>query len=229
LLQSRLKIVPGKKQSDYVAETIATYDAIAADYNLTATPEMRAWVEKSMRQFSGYLVGTRVLVPGCGDGRDSRFLRSLGLTVDSFDLSESMLSIARAHDPEANYFLLDLREIHKCPGPYDGIYASGCLYHITKTEFAECARSCGALLSNRGVFYFNMKEGHGERIEDKPGPSYPGGIEAQRRLQGPRFYAYYQRGELISMLSDFEILHEQKLLPGDGGFEFWMRKRDDGE
>jgi len=225
-LQSGIKIVPGNKQSDYVAETIATYDAIAADYKLTATPEMRTWVEESMRQFSGYLGGTRVLVPGCGDGRDSRFLRSLGLTVDSFDLSESMLSIARAEDPEGNYFTLDLREIRKCPGPYDGIYASGCLYHITKAEFPECVRLCRALLSNRGIFYFNMKEGHGERIEHKPGPRYPGGIEAQRRLRGPRFYAYYQRDELLSMFSDFEILHEQKLLLGDGGFEFWMRKPD---
>lgn len=226
-LHGGIDIVPRNKRANYVAETIATYDAIAADYKLTATPEMRAWEENSMRRFSGYLMGTRVLVPGCGDGRDSRFLRSLGLTVDSFDLSVSMLGIARAHDPEGNYFLSDLREIHKCPRPYDGIFASGCLYHLTKTDFAECVRSCRVLLSSRGVFYFNMKEGHGERIEDQPGPRYPGGMEAQRRLRGPRFYAYYQRDELLSMLSDFEILHEQKLLPGDGGFEFWMRKPDD--
>lgn len=70
-----------QEKADYVAQTIATYNVIAPDYKLTATPEMRAWEENSMRRFSGYLAGKHVLVPGCGDGRDSRFLRSLGLAV----------------------------------------------------------------------------------------------------------------------------------------------------
>lgn len=185
---------------------------------------MRAWEEESMQRFSGYLAGKSVLVPGCGDGRDSRFLASLGLTITSFDLSEEMLNIARAGDPRGSYTLMDLRDIDKCSGPYEGIFASGCLYHLTKPEFAQCVESCRALLSPAGVLYLNMKEGQGERFEDKPGPRYPGGSEARERLQGKRFYAYYQREELLSVLKDFEILHEQELLPGDGGFEFWARK-----
>jgi len=209
---------------DHVAQTIATYNAIAPDYKLTATPEMRAWEENSMRRFSGYLAGNSVLVPGCGDGRDSRFLRSLGLAIRSFDLSAEMLRIAMALDPGGSYALMDLREMERCAGPYDGIFASGCLYHLTKPEFAQCVQACRALLSASGVFYLNMKEGHGERFEEKPGPRYPGGAEARERLQGKRFYAYYQREELLAALRDFEILHEQKLLPGDGGFEFWARK-----
>jgi 2-polyprenyl-3-methyl-5-hydroxy-6-metoxy-1,4-benzoquinol methylase len=168
-----------RTQSDHVTQTIATYNLIAPDYKLTATPEMRAWEEDPMRRFSSYLTGKRVLVPGCGDGRDSRFLRSLGLAVDSFDLSEGMLKIAVAQDPGESYALMDLWEIDKCAGPYDGIFASGCLYHFTKLEFAQCVRSCWAQLSSAGVFYRNMKEGHGERLEEKPGPRSPGGVEAR--------------------------------------------------
>jgi SAM-dependent methyltransferase len=209
---------------EHVRQTIATYNVIAPDYKLTATPEMRAWEEESMRRFNDYLPGRQVLVPGCGDGRDSRFLLSLGLTITSFDLSEAMLRIATAQDPQGSYALQDLRDIARCAGPYDGIFASGCLYHLTKPEFGECVQSCRALLSPGGVFYFNMKEGNGERFEEKPGPRYPGGDEARARLQGKRFYAYYQREELLAALQDFEILHEQKLLPGDGGFEFWVRR-----
>ena len=210
--------------SDHVKQTIATYNLIAADYKLTATPEMRAWEEESMRRFNSYLPGKRVLVPGCGDGRDSRFLLSLGLTISSFDLSEEMLKIAMAQDPKGSYALMDLREIDRCAGPYDGIFASGCLYHLTKPEFAQCVQASGALLSSAGVLYINMKEGHDERFEEKPGPRYPGGDEARMRLQGKRFYAYYQREELLAILKDFEIVHEQKLVPGDGGFEFWVRR-----
>ena len=178
-----------------------------------------------MRRFFGYLAGKKVLVPGCGDGRDSRFLRSLGLAVHSFDLSEEMLRIAVAQDPEGSYRRLDLREMRQCEGPYDGIYASGCLYHLTKQEFSRCVQSCRALLSSAGAFsYLNMKEGNGERFEEKPGPRYPGGAEARERLQGKRFYAYYQREELVAASQDFGILHEQILIPGDGGFEFWLRR-----
>jgi SAM-dependent methyltransferase len=213
-----------QKRNDHVAQTIATYNLIAPDYKLTATPEMRAWEEESMRKFAGYLAGDSVLVPGCGDGRDSRFLSSLGTTVLSFDLSEEMLRIARAQDPKGSYLLMDLRDMDRLAGGYDGVFASGCLYHLTKTEFARWLESCRTLLSSAGLFYLNMKEGQGERFEEKPGPRYPGGEEARLRLQGKRFYAYYQREELVAALRGFEILHEQKLIPGDGGFEFWLRK-----
>lgn len=176
-----------------------------------------------MRRFSSYLRGHRVLVAGCGDGRDSRFLRSLGLAVSSFDLSEAMLKIARTQDPDGDYRSLDLRDISRCAGPYDGIHASGCLYHLTRPEFARCVKDCWELLSTGGVFYFNMKEGSGERFEETPGPRYPGGAEARERLQGKRFYAYYQREELLTLLDGFKVLHEQKLVPGEGGFEFWAQ------
>jgi cyclopropane fatty-acyl-phospholipid synthase-like methyltransferase len=212
------------ENGDHVTQTIATYNAIAPDYILTATPEMRAWEEKSMRTFNDFLSGKRVLVPGCGDGRDSRFLSSLGLTISSFDLSEAMLKIARAQDPDGSYSLMDLREIHKCVGPYDGIFSSGCLYHLTKSEFAKCVQASRELLAPTGVFYLNMKQGDGERFEEKPGPTYPGGAEARERLQGKRFYAYYQHDELLEKLQGFDILHQQKLIPGDGGLEFWLRK-----
>jgi 2-polyprenyl-3-methyl-5-hydroxy-6-metoxy-1,4-benzoquinol methylase len=185
----------GPTQSDHVTQTIATYDVIASDYKLTATPEMRAWEENSMQRFSGHLTGKRVLVPGCGDGRDSRFLRSLGLAIDSFDLSEGMLKIAKELDPEGHYSVLDLRELGKCSGPYDGIFASGCLYHLIKQEFAKCIGSCRTQLSPKGVLYLNMKKGYGERFEEQPGPRYPGGIKARERLGGKRFYAYYHRDE----------------------------------
>ena len=208
---------------DHVEQTIATYDRIAPDYKLTATPEMRSWEEASIRRFSGYLCGKRVLVPGCGDGRDSRFLTLLDLDVSSFDLSREMLRIAKAADPGGEYLLMDLRDIAALAGPYDGIFASGCLYHLKKAEFLQFVRACRTILSPHGVFYFNMKEGQGERFEEKPGAGYPGGDLARERLQGKRFYAYYTREELRSVLDGFETLHEQRLLPGDGGFEFWVR------
>jgi len=80
------------------------------------------------------------------------------------------------------------------------------------------------LLAPTGVFYLNMKQNGGERFEEKPGPTYAGGAEARERLQGRRFYAYYQHDELLQILQGSDILHQQILIPGDGGFEFWLVK-----
>jgi SAM-dependent methyltransferase len=111
----------GQRPSDHVEQTIATYDSIATASKITATPELRAWLEESMHLFVDYMPGTRVLVPGCGDGRDSRYLSSRGLDVTSFDLSPGMLRVAISQDPNGIYVRRDLRDIHTFEGSYDGI------------------------------------------------------------------------------------------------------------
>lgn len=158
--------------------------------------------------FVDYLPGIRVLVPGCGDGRDSGYLSSLGLDVISFDLSPGMLKVAISQDPEGTYITRDL------------------LYQLTKHEFARCIRSCQALLSSGGVLYLNMKEGEGERYEEQPGPRCPGGPRARELLRRRRFYAYYGHEELLAHFRGFELLLERRLLPAEGGFELWLRKRE---
>jgi SAM-dependent methyltransferase len=216
-------------QDDHVRQTIATYDKIAAEYRVTSTPEVIEHENQSMKSFASFLPGPNVLVPGCGLGRDSRFLTSLGLAVTSFDLSKSMIDLAQKQDPTGRYVLEDLRQIEQFAGPWDGIWASGCLYHLSKSEFTECIGSCWNILRDTGVLYLNMKGGSGETFEEAPtDPRYPGGAEAQRLLRGKRFYAYYQRAELMSTFRKFELLRERTDAPWTtSGFEFWLRKDPD--
>lgn len=210
---------------DHVARTISTYDAIAKDYWLTATPELRAWEQDSMRIFKRYLPGSRILVPGCGDGRDSRYLSSLGLQVTSFDLSRQMLAIAKSLDASGEYRKLDMRDIRSLAGNYDGVFASGCLYHLTKAEFTACLGDIACLLKRRGILYLNLKEGQGEGFRDKPGRKYPGGQKARATLKGERFYAYYRPQEMRSLFGNFAILSERKLRHPERVREFWLQNR----
>lgn len=213
---------------DHVTQTIETYNRIAADYVLTNTPDVQRWEEESMRLFRSFLNGNRVLVPGCGDGRHSRFLKSLGLRVISFDLSDSMLALAQNHDRIGTYLKLDLRDLDLLAVPFsasfDGIWASGCLYHLKKSEFPACIRAFYNLLKPGGVFYLNMKEGDGERIEPKPLSGYPGSEEAKEKLAGNRFYAYYDYDELMGHLSSFKLLQQQHIEVVQSGFEIWLRR-----
>jgi SAM-dependent methyltransferase len=209
---------------EHVEKTIATYNAIAPYYKLTATPEVRAWEESSMRLFANYLNGSSVLVPGCGDGRDSRYLSSLGLDVFSFDLSDGMLSEARNLDPDGRYEKLDLRDIECLNRGWDGVYASGCLYHLTRSEFERCLAAIHTILAPTGIFYFNLKIGSGEEYRATPGARYPGGEVARQFLLGERYYAYYRRDEIANYLQPFERLYERDMEYAEEIVELWLRK-----
>ena len=228
--------MPEKSNSSHlekhVKETIATYDQIADSYHLVATKEHKAWIEESMGLFVNDLEvvndlqGKRVLVAGCGEGRDSMYLTTLGMTVDSFDLSKSMLAIAKKNDPQGNYFQHDLREVESIPGFYDGIWASACLYHLTKAEFVDCLEGIRKKLKPGGVLFGNFKLGDGEGFIEVPRSGYPGDEVAREKLRGRRFYSFYRVDELEQLFSRFEILRCRKdiLKEGDGAVEFWLRK-----
>lgn len=215
---------------DHTARTIGTYDQIAADYHVIATPEHRAWLEDSMREFHSRLPGRTVLVAGCGEGRDSRYLQALGAQVVSFDLSEGMLSLARASDPSGTYILLDLRHTRKIEQTFDGIWACACLYHLTKPEFRDCLQAFQRRLNPGGVLFLNLKLGTGERFIEIPRDGYPGGTAAKEKLGGSRFYAFYTRDELSGYFGGYSVEQERRdlLKEGDGAMEFWLRKKMPG-
>lgn len=211
---------------DHAKRTIETYDRIATDYHVVATPEHRAWLEDSMREFHSRLPGKAVLVAGCGEGRDSRFLTGLGTRVISFDLSDGMLALARSADPDGSYRRADLRDTRSLGRGFDGIWACACLYHLTKPEFRACLADFFQMLNPRGMLFLNLKLGTGERFIDVPRDGYPGGDAAKVKLGGSRFYAFYRRDELTDYFSEFTVEKERRdlLKEGEGAMEFWLRK-----
>lgn len=181
-----------------------------------------------MREFHARLPGEAVLVAGCGEGRDSRYLQALGARVVSFDLSEGMLSLARASDPHGAYLQLDLRDTLAITQTFDGIWACACLYHLTKSEFRQCLKDFHQMLNPGGVVFLNLKLGNGERFIEIPRAGYPGGDVAKEKLGGSRFYAFYTRDELAGYFSNYTVEKERRdlLKEGDGAMEFWLRKQE---
>ncbi|HEX3729843.1 MAG TPA: class I SAM-dependent methyltransferase [Opitutaceae bacterium] len=210
---------------NHVEATIQTYNRIAADYHVAATPENRAWLEASMREFFPRLPGQAVLVPGCGEGRDSRYLRDLGATVVSFDLSDGMLAQARAADPAGTYLQLDFRAAGSLAARFDGIWACACLYHLTKLEFRACLAAFRKRLNPGGILFLNLKLGSGEAWIDVPRDGYFGGEAAKQKLSGSRYFAFYQRDELNDYFAGFTVELERRnnIQEGEGAMEFFLR------
>ncbi|HEY3294900.1 MAG TPA: class I SAM-dependent methyltransferase [bacterium] len=67
-----------------------------------------------------HVKGSKALDFGCGAGRSTRFVKSLGFDAVGIDISEDMLTLARERDPQGDYRLAGvggLRELG--PAAYD--------------------------------------------------------------------------------------------------------------
>ncbi len=210
---------------DHVTKTIATYDRFAADWvDVANNHEIDSWIQESIREFNTLLPTPKVLVPGCGDGRDSHSLGDLGNEVESFDLSTGMLEIASTRADAGKFWQMDLRDINTIETLYGGVFASGCLYHLSPDEFVQFVSDTAHILIPNGVFYLNMKIGEGVEMRRVPTDNYPGGAEAQARLQGDRYYAYYSEPELTEILSRaFEVRSKRTMEPHtEEVLEYWL-------
>ena len=67
-----------------------------------------------------HVVGTKALDFGCGAGRSTRFLRSLGFDVVGLDIAPEMIAKARELDPAGNYSIVENDDLSGCQaGSYD--------------------------------------------------------------------------------------------------------------
>lgn len=92
---------PGSAEADFVSSTRRFYDAVAEDYAELFAGERVEPRDGAVLAGFAELVGRggRVADLGCGPGRTTAYLASLGLDVFGLDLSESMLAIARRENP----------------------------------------------------------------------------------------------------------------------------------
>lgn len=103
-LSVALGTVLGMTEPSFVHATRAAYDTVAADYAevlrdaLAAAPFDRAM----LGAFAEY-VGGPVADLGCGPGRITGYLASLGLDVFGVDLSPEMVAVARRLHPDVRF------------------------------------------------------------------------------------------------------------------------------
>ena len=101
-----------------------------------------------------YKKGSRALDFGCGTGRSTRFLRSLGLNVVGADISPAMLDQARALDPSGEYQLIRNSVADEfSSGAFDVILATFSFDNMPNTAKSEVLLALRILLSPNGRFF----------------------------------------------------------------------------
>lgn len=96
--------------------------------------------------------GTRALDFGCGTGRSTRFVRTLGFSAVGVDIAGEMLARAREFDPDGDYHLVrngDLREFEG--GAYDLVLSVFTFDNIPGDAKLHLFRTLGRLLKPSGA------------------------------------------------------------------------------
>ncbi|MFX0140430.1 MAG: class I SAM-dependent methyltransferase, partial [Candidatus Hodarchaeota archaeon] len=154
-----------------VEKTIQTYNKIASKYcKLTRISKFIEWEEKYIRKLISYISSSRPLIldVGCGDGRHCKIIDKNGGKAIGIDLSRSMLKEAKKYYPKGNFQLMDMRKLNFDSDFFDGIWISGCIYHIPKSEIDKLIEEFKRVLRLNGVISLNFKLGTGEGLVENP-------------------------------------------------------------
>jgi SAM-dependent methyltransferase len=130
----------------YLDETRVAYDTVAVDYatqladSLTADPFDRA----ALGLFAELVGDGPVLEVGCGPGRITGYLASLGVDVSGLDLSPRMVEVARAAHPDLRFSVGTMTSLEVDDGALAGLVAWFSIIHlppdVLPVAFAEFRR-----------------------------------------------------------------------------------------
>ncbi|MFB7517669.1 class I SAM-dependent methyltransferase [Streptomyces sp. NPDC056144] len=155
--------------------------------------------------------GGRVLDLGCGPGRNTVYLASLGYEVDAVDLSATALAWAaeRARETGAegairfvngNAFAAD--GIDEIDGPYDLVYDSGCLHHLPPHRRVSYLALLGRVLAPGGHFALTQfAAGEGGMGSELPDADF----YRKGRLDGGLAFTADELRALFADLNEVEI------------------------
>lgn len=142
----------------WLAETRNSYDTVAVSYArlvhdlLAGAPHERAALASFAKLVQG-AGGGPVADVGCGPGRITAHLHTLGVDAFGIDLSPGMIDVARRDHPELRFEVGSMTDLDLADGSVTGLIAWYSLIHIPDdqigavfTHFRRVVRPGGPLL-----------------------------------------------------------------------------------
>jgi SAM-dependent methyltransferase len=179
--------------NDIKVETVRYYDQEASSWSAShGGDDKDSWWKDEMLKFNEYLPSGKIIEIGSGVGKDAQALISLGYDYVGTDASIGLLELAKQRNPSTQFIQKFAHELDPSLGEFDGFWASAVLLHIPRSEMENSLLAISSVLRNEGVGFITMKEGEGERIDEKTG----------------RLFTYYKEEEFRDVLEStgFSIL-----------------------
>ena len=101
-----------------------------------------------------------LLEVACGPGNITRYLlnKRPDLKILGTDLAPRMVELARLNNPEAEFKVMDCRNISDLKGKFDAVMCGFCLPYLSKEEVVRLTHDFHQLLNSNGVIYISTME-----------------------------------------------------------------------
>ncbi|MFI5976773.1 methyltransferase domain-containing protein [Streptomyces sp. NPDC051452] len=156
---------------DFLAATRTFYDAVAEDYSARFRDvSLGTPLERALLGAYAALVGpgARVADLGCGPGRVTGHLASLGLDVFGLDLSASMLAVARRENPGLSFQQGSMLDLAVADGALAGVVSWYSSIHTPVDRLPALFAEFHRVLSPGGHLLLAFQCGERPRRHERP-------------------------------------------------------------
>lgn len=137
-------------------DTIAWYDNNAGQYAQNIGDDV---VIDQVEDFCALVpAGGKILDAGCAAGRDSKVFKDNGYDVTGVDISQGLLQIASAHNPNITFTVGDFRNLPFEDASFDGIWSHASLLHMeTQSDVSSSLAEFSRVLKPGGALHVLVK------------------------------------------------------------------------
>ena len=148
----------------HVAETRTAYDTVAVDYASLLEGELaRSPLDRALLGHFAELVrtegGGRVVDVGCGPGRVTGHLATLGLDVSGIDLSPGMVAEAQRRHPEIDFRTGSLAALDLADASMAGVIAWYSIIHTPPAHLPEVFAELHRVIRPNGLLLLAFQVG----------------------------------------------------------------------
>lgn len=142
-------------ESAHLAMTRAAYDTVATDYAALLSTELAAKpLDRGLLATFAELVRAADAGPvadlGCGPGRDTCLLNTLGLDTFGLDLSPRMVEVAQTRYPGLRFQVGDMARLDLLDGVLGGVVAWDSIIHTPPEHLPRLIGELGRVLAPAG-------------------------------------------------------------------------------
>ena len=146
----------------------STYDAVADSYaSLLPDASFEAPTDRGMIEaFVRHVTegpARPVVDAGCGTGRMTRLLASLGMVISGIDLSAGMIGVARRTSPELSFSVADLSDLPYADMQLGGVFAWYSIIHSPPGDLPRIFSEFFRVLAPGGHALLGFQAGEGHR------------------------------------------------------------------
>lgn len=188
---------------DRLAAVRSTYDLVAESYaSLLPDAGFEAPVDRGMIEaFVAHVTdgsARSVVDAGCGTGRMTRLLASLGVDVSGIDVSGGMIAVARRSNPELSFEVGELADLPFTDMQLGGVFAWYSIIHSPPKDLPRIFAEFFRVLAPGGHALLSFQVGEGRRHLSR---AYGHDVSMQAQLFTPEIVGEHLVGAGFNMVA----------------------------